>query len=172
MRRWHAVAAWTWDAGDDVCGICRCAYDGCPPEAKHPGDDSPVVWGTCGHAYHLQCIQKVCCVRVFVLLLAWLGLECVVACARCVSCLAVSCRFAFGDATPPLSHTRAKTKPSKTVARGAERAALPDLPPRLGVQGRDGGDGDALTFGINHHPSACFFVIIIAQSFSVCVLGL
>ena len=25
---------------------------------KYPGDDSPVVWGQCGHAFHLQCIQK------------------------------------------------------------------------------------------------------------------
>jgi len=55
---WHAVAAWTWNAGDDVCGICRTAFDGCPPEAKFPGDDSPVVWGRCTHAFHLPCIQR------------------------------------------------------------------------------------------------------------------
>lgn len=55
---WQAVAAWTWNAGDDVCGICRNAFDACPPDAKFPGDDSPVVWGACGHAYHLQCITK------------------------------------------------------------------------------------------------------------------
>lgn len=58
IKKWHAVAAWTWDAGDDVCGICRTAFDGCPPDGKYPGDDSPVVWGACGHAFHLQCIQK------------------------------------------------------------------------------------------------------------------
>lgn len=23
-----------------------------------PGDDAPVVWGICGHAFHLQCINK------------------------------------------------------------------------------------------------------------------
>jgi anaphase-promoting complex subunit 11 len=55
---WQAVAAWTWNAGDDVCGICRSAFDGCPPEAKYPGDDSPVVWGQCSHPFHLQCITK------------------------------------------------------------------------------------------------------------------
>lgn len=59
VTAWQAVAAWTWDAGDDVCGICRAAFDGCPPEGKFPGDDSPVVWGVCNHAYHLQCITKV-----------------------------------------------------------------------------------------------------------------
>lgn len=58
IKHWHAVAHWTWDAGDDVCGICRNHFDGCPPEGRYPGDDSPVVWGTCGHAFHLQCIQK------------------------------------------------------------------------------------------------------------------
>ncbi|MEW5307339.1 MAG: hypothetical protein WDW36_009744 [Sanguina aurantia] len=58
IKQWHGVAVWTWGAGDDVCGICRASFDGCPPESKYPGDDSPVVWGACGHAYHLPCIQK------------------------------------------------------------------------------------------------------------------
>ncbi|KAL6770150.1 APC11 [Auxenochlorella protothecoides x Auxenochlorella symbiontica] len=58
IKHWHAVASWTWDAGDDVCGICRMPFDGCPPEARFPGDDSPVVWGTCAHAFHLQCINR------------------------------------------------------------------------------------------------------------------
>lgn len=54
IKKWHAVGVWTWNAGDDMCGICRNPFDGCPPESKFPGDDSPVVWGTCGHAFHLQ----------------------------------------------------------------------------------------------------------------------
>ncbi|KAJ9509913.1 anaphase-promoting complex subunit 11 RING-H2 finger-domain-containing protein [Haematococcus lacustris] len=58
IKRWHGVAAWTWNAGDDVCGICRSPYDSCPPDGKYPGDDSPVVWGACCHAFHIQCIQK------------------------------------------------------------------------------------------------------------------
>eukprot|EP01025_Chloroclados_australasicus_P048231 TRINITY_DN54565_c0_g1_i1.p3 TRINITY_DN54565_c0_g1~~TRINITY_DN54565_c0_g1_i1.p3 ORF type:complete len:106 (-),score=13.73 TRINITY_DN54565_c0_g1_i1:341-658(-) len=58
VKHWHCVANWTWDAGDDVCGICRNPFDGCPPDGKYPGDDSPVVWGVCGHALHLQCITK------------------------------------------------------------------------------------------------------------------
>ena len=33
---------------------CRCAC----AAGKYPGDDSPVVWGVCGHAFHLQCITK------------------------------------------------------------------------------------------------------------------
>jgi anaphase-promoting complex subunit 11 len=58
ILHWHGVASWTWGAGDDVCGICRAPYDGAPPEAKGPGDDAPVVWGACGHAFHIQCIQR------------------------------------------------------------------------------------------------------------------
>ena len=54
IKKWHAIGIWTWEAGDDMCGICRNPFDGCPPESKFPGDDSPVVWGTCGHAFHLQ----------------------------------------------------------------------------------------------------------------------
>lgn len=57
ITSWHAVASWTWNASDDVCGICRSPFDGCPPDAKFPGDDSPVVWGQCNHAYHLPCIN-------------------------------------------------------------------------------------------------------------------
>lgn len=58
IKRWHTVGNWTWNAGDDVCGICRNPFDGCSPDGKYPGDDSPVVWGVCGHALHLQCITK------------------------------------------------------------------------------------------------------------------
>jgi anaphase-promoting complex subunit 11 len=26
--------------------------------AEFPGDDSPVVWGDCQHAFHLRCLQQ------------------------------------------------------------------------------------------------------------------
>ncbi|RAL37548.1 hypothetical protein DM860_000242 [Cuscuta australis] len=57
-RRWHAVASWTWDAQDETCGICRMAFDGCCPDCKIPGDDCPLIWGACNHAFHLHCILK------------------------------------------------------------------------------------------------------------------
>lgn len=34
IKEYHAVANWTWDAGDDVCSICRMPFDGCPPDCK------------------------------------------------------------------------------------------------------------------------------------------
>jgi anaphase-promoting complex subunit 11 len=70
INKWHAVGVWTWEAGDDMCGICRNPFDGCPPESKFPGDDSPVVWGTCGHAFHLQ-VGLLRLVLVLVVVLVW-----------------------------------------------------------------------------------------------------
>ncbi|GMP39757.1 hypothetical protein CsSME_00010467 [Camellia sinensis var. sinensis] len=56
--RWHSVASWTWGAQDETCGICRTAFDGCCPDCKFPGDDCPLIWGACNHAFHLHCILK------------------------------------------------------------------------------------------------------------------
>ena len=53
IKRFHAVAKWTWNANDDVCGICQSAFEGVAPGVKYPGDECPVVWGKCGHAFHL-----------------------------------------------------------------------------------------------------------------------
>lgn len=58
LTEWHAVASWTWDAQDETCGICRMAFDGCCPDCKLPGDDCPLIWGACNHAFHLHCILK------------------------------------------------------------------------------------------------------------------
>jgi len=58
IKRWHAVARWTWNAGEgEVCGICQNSFEDCAPGVKYPGDESPVVWGKCGHAFHLQCVS-------------------------------------------------------------------------------------------------------------------
>jgi anaphase-promoting complex subunit 11 len=63
IRRYHAVAKWTWNVGrggddeeEEVCGICQSAFEGTPPGVKFPGDEAPVVFGVCGHAFHLQCV--------------------------------------------------------------------------------------------------------------------
>ncbi|KAJ1963735.1 hypothetical protein GGI12_001870 [Dipsacomyces acuminosporus] len=61
---WRAVAGWRWDVPDDeVCGICRVAFDACCPECKVPGDDCPLIWGECSHVFHMHCLLK------------WLGTE-------------------------------------------------------------------------------------------------
>ncbi|KAJ5077437.1 anaphase-promoting complex subunit 11 [Anaeramoeba ignava] len=57
IKKWHTVSSWTWGAGDDNCGICQMPLDGCAPECQFPGDDCPIVWGKCGHKFHLVCIN-------------------------------------------------------------------------------------------------------------------
>lgn len=85
VKRWQAIAQWRWDTGqshdeqdgdEDVCGICRVAYEGCCPSCKMPGDDCPLsmcilrvplpdciilldtVWGECTHVFHMHCIIR------------------------------------------------------------------------------------------------------------------
>ena len=50
----------TWNAGEneDCCGICRNAFEQAAPDCRYPGDESPVCFGVCSHAFHLQCINK------------------------------------------------------------------------------------------------------------------
>lgn len=47
----------TEDDDDDVCIVCQSAFEGVAPGVKFPGDECPVVWGKCGHAFHLQCVS-------------------------------------------------------------------------------------------------------------------
>ncbi len=93
IKSWMATAHWRWKVGDgdtndddDVCGICRIAFDGCCPECKVPGDDCPLskkhkpsflskfiafllppdstdllfslVRGECTHCFHMHCLLK------------------------------------------------------------------------------------------------------------------
>jgi anaphase-promoting complex subunit 11 len=58
VKKWHGVAFWTWGMPNELCGICQMPYDGCAPNENWPGDDCPVVWGNCKHAFHLPCISK------------------------------------------------------------------------------------------------------------------
>lgn len=58
IKRFHAVARWSWNVNDEVCGICQTAFEGTSPNVKYPGEDCPVVFGKCGHAFHLQCVSQ------------------------------------------------------------------------------------------------------------------
>ncbi|CBJ32296.1 Putative subunit of the Anaphase Promoting Complex [Ectocarpus siliculosus] len=57
-RRWHGVAVWKWDVNEDVCGICRLAFDACCPDCTVPGDNCSPVWGQCNHTFHMHCVLK------------------------------------------------------------------------------------------------------------------
>jgi len=58
FKKFHSVANWQWGTpADEVCGICQTPFEGCAPGVKYPGDECPVVWGKCKHAFHLQCVS-------------------------------------------------------------------------------------------------------------------
>lgn len=53
------VATWSWShplAHDEVCGICRVAFDGTCPTCKFPGDECPLLIGKCQHSFHMHCL--------------------------------------------------------------------------------------------------------------------
>ncbi|KAK9459598.1 anaphase-promoting complex subunit 11 [Lipomyces oligophaga] len=57
INRWNAVSTWHWgDTRDEVCGICRVAFEGTCPGCKYPGDDCPLMIGECSHAFHMHCL--------------------------------------------------------------------------------------------------------------------
>lgn len=68
ITEWHAFSTWHWDLMpdtlhsayvDELCGICRVAFDGTCPNCKYPGDECPIVLGLgCTHNFHLHCIIK------------------------------------------------------------------------------------------------------------------
>ena len=59
IKSWKPVAMWNWDMKDEhVCQICNAEFEVAAPGVKYPGDDSPIVLGVCGHAFHIQCIEK------------------------------------------------------------------------------------------------------------------
>uniref|UniRef100_A0A8C4Q9R8 Anaphase-promoting complex subunit 11 n=1 Tax=Eptatretus burgeri TaxID=7764 RepID=A0A8C4Q9R8_EPTBU len=37
--------------------LCLCLFV-CLSVCRTPGDDCPLVWGQCGHAFHMHCILK------------------------------------------------------------------------------------------------------------------
>ncbi|KCV73338.1 hypothetical protein H696_00877 [Fonticula alba] len=77
IRKWNAVALWSWDLAIENCAICRNhIMDRCincqarQSSASGPGDtpgsgssstgetECSVSWGQCGHAFHYHCINK------------------------------------------------------------------------------------------------------------------
>eukprot|EP01026_Neomeris_dumetosa_P009271 TRINITY_DN13108_c0_g1_i1.p3 TRINITY_DN13108_c0_g1~~TRINITY_DN13108_c0_g1_i1.p3 ORF type:complete len:131 (-),score=11.71 TRINITY_DN13108_c0_g1_i1:261-653(-) len=64
IKKWNAVAMWQWALCHDTCAICRnnlyepsIEYQANPTgEAEHPG--LSIAWGSCGHVFHLDCIQR------------------------------------------------------------------------------------------------------------------
>jgi len=69
LKKWNAIAMWSWDVESDTCAICRIqvmdACLRCQAESKvdarslgaGAGKDCVVVWGECNHSFHHCCMS-------------------------------------------------------------------------------------------------------------------
>jgi len=66
LKKWNAVAMWSWDVECDTCAICRVqvmdACLRCQGDAnRQSGGKQPecvVVWGECNHSFHHCCMAQ------------------------------------------------------------------------------------------------------------------
>ena len=63
VKKWNAVAFWSWDVEVELCAICRNhIMDVCiecqAKEAPVTNEDCSIVWGMCNHAFHFHCISR------------------------------------------------------------------------------------------------------------------
>mmetsp|Transcript_49221 Transcript_49221/g.105227 ORF Transcript_49221/g.105227 Transcript_49221/m.105227 type:complete len:116 (-) Transcript_49221:47-394(-) len=64
IKGWRAVVLWSWDIVVDNCAICRnhlmepsIEFQANPnSDTNHAG--LQIAFGTCGHCFHLDCIQR------------------------------------------------------------------------------------------------------------------
>ncbi|RLV93843.1 RING-box protein HRT1 [Spathaspora sp. JA1] len=63
VKKWTAVAFWSWDMQIENCAICRnhlmepCIE--CQPNTIANGSEECIAaWGVCNHAFHLHCIKR------------------------------------------------------------------------------------------------------------------
>ena len=59
LKKWNAVAMWSWDVDCDTCAICRVhVMDACLKcQADNRADECVVVWGECNHSFHNCCMS-------------------------------------------------------------------------------------------------------------------
>ncbi|CAX42768.1 E3 ubiquitin-protein ligase complex Scf subunit, putative [Candida dubliniensis CD36] len=66
VKKWTAVAFWSWDMQIENCAICRnhlmepCIE--CQPNSMNNNNNTSEecipAWGVCNHAFHLHCIRR------------------------------------------------------------------------------------------------------------------
>ncbi|KAG9508615.1 E3 ubiquitin-protein ligase RBX1, partial [Fragariocoptes setiger] len=64
VKKWNAVAMWTWDIAVDNCAICRnhimdkCIECQSVMEQSNVDENCSIAWGKCSHVFHLHCISR------------------------------------------------------------------------------------------------------------------
>ena len=63
IKKWNAVTMWAWDICADTCAIDRnnlnepsIEYQANPTSNNQNG--LSIAFGSCGHVYHMDCIQR------------------------------------------------------------------------------------------------------------------
>ncbi|KAL7531781.1 hypothetical protein ACHAXR_005737 [Thalassiosira sp. AJA248-18] len=63
IKKWNAVAMWSWDSCAETCAICRNSLN--EPSIEYQANPSPandnglsIAFGNCAHVFHLDCIQR------------------------------------------------------------------------------------------------------------------
>lgn len=60
VKKIHAVAKWKWlgTSEDNVCAICNNSFESTCADCHTHGYSCPPAFGTCGHSFHLHCMEK------------------------------------------------------------------------------------------------------------------
>lgn len=63
IKKWNAVAMWSWDICAENCAICRNSLN--EPSIEYQANPCAnnenglsIAFGACGHVFHLDCIQR------------------------------------------------------------------------------------------------------------------
>lgn len=64
VRKWAAMALWSYDISVDNCAICRnhimdkCIECQSVQEMTNVDERCTIAWGKCSHVFHMHCISR------------------------------------------------------------------------------------------------------------------